>query len=192
MANPVNKNDWCSPPEIVEPVRAFFGGSIDLDPCSNPNSTVRAAHEFIYPEQNGLTDPWVGRTAYVNPPYSRDKTQGTTIYDWFKKMHSVARMSMLDKEIIALVPGAYETKAWRNFVWYGGADAVCLLKKRTKFLGAGCGAKFPTALIYWGENAERFARHFDPSLGMVIPTSFPFPEVNDEHATQAAGDLALS
>ncbi len=64
--------DWNTPEEILAPVRTLFGGSIDLDPCSNDGSIVGASVEYRLPENDGLRDPWFTegvRTVYVNPPF---------------------------------------------------------------------------------------------------------------------------
>lgn len=41
-------------PKYVNAVREVFGGSIALDPCSNPNSIVKAEAEYQLPAQDGL------------------------------------------------------------------------------------------------------------------------------------------
>ena len=69
MAN----DEWYTPPEIIEPVRAALGG-IDLDPCSTraAQDTVRATEYYALPDNDGLILPWFGRV-WLNPPYSAPK-----------------------------------------------------------------------------------------------------------------------
>ena len=46
-------------------------GPVDLDPCAHPSSPVIASRRIIPAEGgDGLSDPWSGRLAFVNPPYS--------------------------------------------------------------------------------------------------------------------------
>lgn len=75
--------DWGTPHNIVAAVRAAFGGRIELDPCSNEWSVVRAEREFRLPEVDGLKAEWDAKTIYVNPPYGSDPVRGTRIIHWF-------------------------------------------------------------------------------------------------------------
>ncbi len=64
--------DWNTPEQLVERIRTFFGGKIDLDPCSNSGSIVKAVLEYLLPEKDAFVDPWFQegvRTCYVNPPF---------------------------------------------------------------------------------------------------------------------------
>lgn len=73
--NPGESVDWCSPPKVLDPVHEFFGGIIDLDPCSNDKSIVGATVEFKLPEHDGLKESWAVKGAhtsvYDNPPFGR-------------------------------------------------------------------------------------------------------------------------
>ena len=68
--------DWGTPENYVHAVKEFFGGEIDLDPCSNPHSIVEAAVEYILPRNDGLKDNWNFHRIYVNPPYGLDRRRG--------------------------------------------------------------------------------------------------------------------
>lgn len=60
--------DWTTPQAILGPVREVFGGTIDLDPCSNEKPVVGAKLEYRLPNHDGLVEPWSGKI-FVNPPY---------------------------------------------------------------------------------------------------------------------------
>jgi hypothetical protein len=66
-------NDFNTPPELVQPIKEFWGGKIDLDPCSNKGSLVKADTEWTLPT-NSLKQPWAIKqprtTVFVNPPYA--------------------------------------------------------------------------------------------------------------------------
>lgn len=55
--------------------------SVDLDPCSNAQSTVRALRTYdLSRDEDGLRLPWFG-SVYVNPPYS-------DVTPWADKLHN--------------------------------------------------------------------------------------------------------
>ena len=78
----MGKSDsWCSPPEIADPLVDFFSGPVDVDPCSNARSIIRARQAY---RTGGLVLPWrmakpVDRTCYENFPYSKGE-------EWTVKM----------------------------------------------------------------------------------------------------------
>ncbi len=154
--------NWCTPPKYVEAIRDFFGGSIELDPCSNDHSIVRASNEYALPETDGLQASWDFGTIFVNPPYGKDRSRGTSIRDWLKRCHD-ANLAF-GSEVLALVPVATNTRHWKIHV-FGGATAVAFLyDTRLQFLvngeAGGKGAPMSCAMVYWGQCYERFERIF--------------------------------
>jgi len=150
--------DWGTPANYVEVVKDFFGGQIDLDPCSNRFSIVGAETEYSLPEHDGLKESWDFRRIYVNPPYGLDRKRGTGIKSWMYRC-SQARKTF-NSEVLALVPVATNTGHWKKYV-FGRAGAVCFLyDTRLKFLvngkNGGKGAPMSCAMIYWGEHYDRF------------------------------------
>ncbi len=77
--------DWCTPAKYVAAIREFFGGEVDLDPCSNQHSIVHAGVEYKLPAHDGLLENWDFPRIYVNPPYGADRERGTTIKNWLRK-----------------------------------------------------------------------------------------------------------
>jgi len=154
--------DWGTPKKYVDAVKEMFGGAVDLDPCSNPNSIVDARVEYLLPKQNGLIESWKFSTIYVNPPYGIDQQHGTSIKNWLKKCDEAN--SHYHSEVLALVPVATNTGHWKKYV-YGRATAICFLyDTRLKFLvngkDGGKGAPMSCAMIYWGKNFKRFSEVF--------------------------------
>lgn len=152
---------WCTPPGLVASVRAVFGGSIGLDPCSNADAQVHADREYRLPERDGLTESWDATTIFVNPPYGTDKIRGTRIADWFAKMVDAAERG---SEVIALVPVATNTGHWKQSV-FPHASAVCFLSApRLRFYLDGTedpkGAPMACAVIYYGSRSQAFAEEF--------------------------------
>ncbi len=62
--------DWCTPPEVLDPVRAF--APIRFDPFSNPASIVGAA-QSVSPPGDSLLMQWpLDGLIWSNPPYGRE------------------------------------------------------------------------------------------------------------------------
>ncbi len=163
---------WGTPQKYITAIKYFFGGSIALDPCSNEYSIVHAETEFMLPENDGLREEWNFPTIYMNPPYGADRERGTTIKNWLVKCFLTHKK--YGSEILALVPVATNTAHWKNSV-FGQAKAVCFLyDTRLKFLengsGAGKGAPMACAMVYWGEDYEKFYDVFI-EYGAVIDLS---------------------
>lgn len=148
-----SSQNWCTPPKYTIPIKEFFGGTIELDPCSNDESVVGAEISLT---TGGLEYDWgKAKTVYVNPPYGRGI--GSTIYDWLKKCNNS------NTEVIALIPVATNTKHWKEFVFK--ADVICFLyDTRLKFLINGNtnnkGASMSCCLVYWGKHKKEFIDKF--------------------------------
>jgi hypothetical protein len=154
--------NWGTPANYVQAVKEFFGGEIDLDPCSNQYSVVKASMEYRLPEQDGLKETWNFKHIYVNPPYGLDRRRGTGIKNWLYRC-ALAHKSY-GSEVLALVPVATNTGHWKKYV-FGKARSICFLyDTRLKFLvngeNGGKGAPMSCAIVYWGIDHDGFASIF--------------------------------
>lgn len=161
--------EWGTPEKYVNAIREFFGGHVDLDPCSNKYSIVHAKIEYQLPKHDGLRESWDFPTIYINPPYGLDKEHGTSIKNWL--FRCAMAHEQFKSEILALVPVATNTGHWKNYV-FGKAIAICFLADtRLKFLvngkNGGKGAPMSCAMIYWGKNFEKFSSLFS-KFGAVV------------------------
>ena len=167
-----DSQDWCTPPRYVEAVRLFFGGSIELDPCSNKHSVVKARIEYRLPKVDGLQSSWDFSTIYVNPPYGADRNRGTTIKHWLRKCYESHQL--YKSEVLALVPVATNTSHWKHYVWGAASGIAFLYDTRLKFLvdgkDGGKGAPMSCAMVYWGRNFNRFDGVFS-AFGAVVDVS---------------------
>lgn len=80
-------DNWHTPREYVEAVRAVFGGVIDLDPASSAqaNSVVRAT-SYWTESDDGLSKPcWYGNV-YLNPPGGKRGNRSLAGLFWSKLM----------------------------------------------------------------------------------------------------------
>ncbi len=154
--------EWGTPPKYVAAIKEFFGGVIQLDPCSNRYSIVNARVEYALPDNDGLRKSWDFPTIYVNPPYGLDRERGTSIKDWLRRCEEAHRL--YQAEVVALVPVATNTGHWKKYV-YGKAAAVCFLyDTRLRFLvngeDGGKGAPMSCAMVYWGPRFVEFFQIF--------------------------------
>lgn len=140
--------DWNTPPKYVDAIKDVFG-EVELDPCSNDFSIVRAITEL---QSNGLAVDWSKyKTVFVNPPYGRG------ISDWLKKCADT------NSEVIALIPVAPNTRHWKNYVFT--ADVICFLSDtRLRFMINGNlenkGASMACCMVYWGKDKTKFVEVF--------------------------------
>lgn len=157
-----HREDWRTPPEVVELVREVFGGTIHLDPCASPAASL-AEVNFTGPDLDhglagavdGLDAAWQG-TVYVNPPFS-------SLRAWVEKCQREHQEH--GAEVILLMPARTDTRAWHQHV--STASAVCLWRGRLTFVGAPASAPFPVAFIYWGPRIQTFRDVFSKH-GMIF------------------------
>jgi len=170
---PALRNDWCTPDDVLVPaVYPILGELIGLDPCSNPNSLVRAEHSICLPEGTdetqmvgGLAVPWHKyRTFFCNPPF------GDGIVNlWVLKAIEEA---MLGAEGILLLP-AYVSAYFFADIW-NAAQVICfwglpgVTNSRVKFGGAKDSATFPIMLVYFGPRVA-LAADVLSRVGQIVP-----------------------
>ncbi len=167
--NSGQNQDWATPKKYADAVKAFFNGTIQLDPCSNCYSIINARVEYKLPATDGLKASWNFATIYVNPPYGSDPERGTTIKNWLARCEEANRL--YQAEVLALVPVATNTGHWKKYV-YGKAAGVCFLyDTRLKFLekgeDTGKGAPMSCSMIYWGSHFDKFFKVFS-AFGAVV------------------------
>jgi hypothetical protein len=158
--NNAEKKDWNTPPKYIKPITEFFGGKIELDPCSNQYSLVNAVNNYLYPENDGLMESWNFSSIFVNPPYG--KSNGKTLYDWIYKGASENRK--YQSEIIYLIPVATNTKHFKEII-FKKFKSICFLEDtRLKFYNEGIedkkGAPMACCLCYIGNRTYEFKEKF--------------------------------
>lgn len=171
---------WCTPPEVLAPVRSF--APIRFDPFSNGRSLVRAL-EAVSPPADSLILDWpTDGCIWCNPPYGRALGRCAA---------KIAEQAARGAEILTLVPARTDTKWWRQLApvcWCAWQGRICFLEDaaawrvrmakqkkltaaqaaelvpRRQFgeLVASDAAPFAAALCYHGPRPELFAAHFAP------------------------------
>ena len=149
MTNLVDKQakhlDYLTPPEILEPVRKYFGGLIPLDPATTNDNPTQAS-TFMTLADDGLSMPW-NRPVFVNPPYGRE------LRKWCDKIYLVATNNAT--EILALLPVSRTEQQYMQDMMRRAIN-VCWIRKRVQFLRPdGTRAKSnPYASAIWGFNVK--------------------------------------
>jgi hypothetical protein len=147
----ISSDEWCSPPEVGEPLYDFWGYA-DCDPCSNLRSVIRAITVYT---TAGLVLPW-RRKSYANWPYSQNEP-------WSAKAIAEMKAGRV-RELVVLCMTATSTRWWQNLMIEPRRNPRVILTKRLKFLGPGGvpvdSSRFEPALIYYGARTGAFDRHF--------------------------------
>jgi len=159
--NNITKKDYCTPPKYVNAITDFFG-EVDLDPCSNEYSLVKAKHKFILPI-DGLNQQWNYEKIFVNPPYGRDITRKTAIYDWIE--YGVDANEKFGSELLYLIPVATNTKHFKHIL-FKKFSCICFLEDtRLKFYSNGKedikGAPMSCCFCYIGKRTTDFFNVFE-------------------------------
>lgn len=158
-----DSDSWCSPPQIADPVAEFFDGDVDVDPCSNNRSLIRA---ILAMQRGGLVLPWrlagakAKGTVYENDPYSKAGI-------WTDKMlREVACENVT--EIIRLSMMATSSVWWQRMCVEPKRRPRVLGLRRIAFLNPFGDAdgkrlevcRFEPALTYIGPRVKRFDKVF--------------------------------
>ncbi len=151
-------------PILIKAVEASFG-KITFDPCWHPASSVRPKRYFDARRgDDGLRDPWSGRLAFVNPPWSAQKK-------WIERAYDQWRRGKV-RTVMCLVPAKTDTKFFHD-VLIEEAD-VYFLQGRPRFFkadGTSAGTMVSTMLVIFGATSEQKAR-----FAALVPGSWCLPK----------------
>jgi len=145
------KDDWRTPPKIIEGIEDALGG-IDIDPCPHEATSHGTVNLRLSAGQDGLEEDWGECTpvadpvAFVNPPFSC-KTE------WLAKV--VEEVNNGVATAVVITPDGTDTVSW----WHGyiaeHAEYVCFHESRVSYLdddGQDVGSPpFGTAISVFGE-----------------------------------------
>lgn len=130
-----------TPAYVLEPVREALGG-IALDPCTTTDNPCGADH-FYTVADDGLKQPWIGPTVYVNPPYGKAREP------WVDRCIAAGRRGL---GVVLLIPAATDTRVFQR--GFSSADGVVFIRGRVKFgvlrpNRRQQAASHPSALLGW-------------------------------------------
>lgn len=166
-----------TPEEILGPTRKYFGGTIPLDPATEPDNPTGALRFFVE-KDNGLEQEW-GPKCFVNPPY------GEVTPLWCAKIHEQAEREC---EIIALLPcGArFSTGYWQEHILVERLKAICFVNHRVSFMRPSeqgslfekrnwepkKGNNYDSQILGFNVNQDRFFDCF-AQLGKILKVNIP-------------------
>src|SRR5229473_6358844 len=153
-------DEWFTPAPVLAVARDVLG-HFDLDPasCAEAQRNVQATRYFSVAD-DGLEQAWEGRV-WLNPPYSQPLLDQfvTKLIDEVKGQRvTEAILLMANKPIIT---------------WYKAlraCSAQCLWNARIMFehlSGSTQSAQYGSAVFYFGDRVEEFARRF-AEFGQVV------------------------
>lgn len=157
LDNPDAHDEHYTPDWIWQAAQEVMG-SIDLDPASNSHEKphVTGAMRHYTKADNGLYQPWSGNV-WLNPPYCKGEV--STIKSWIEAVTKYVQNGQV-KQAILLVPSYTDTSWWNLLMDLG--PVVCFFRGRLRYFGNSDAARFPSALIYIGENLGGFWYQFRP------------------------------
>ena len=153
-------DDRFTPPDWLNSVEENFG-RISIDPAWHPASFVRAERVLTLAD-DGLSSRWLGRLAFVNPPYSANS-------EWIHRCADAWAKGEVGT-VVALLPARTETAAFHDRI-IGAADVV-LLRGKPRFYNA-LGkrmtiAPFPAMFVIWGSTEETVRAFAKQVSGTIV------------------------
>ena len=168
--NKYTKEQQCeiyTPRSLVNKIRSYYGGKIELDPssCELANEVVRAERYFSR-EEDGSKMPWEANKIFINPPYGDMNTWTPKIINESKSL-----FEMRKKEIFALVP-ARETKWYEQLLPV--ATAALMPHRKPLFWTADndrVSIRDPVVLLYFGpeDRLVEISAHFQDEFTIMKP-----------------------
>lgn len=170
---------------------------VDLDPCSNPQSTVRLARPgkalSLEAGEDGLAHPWASVPLLMALPTGDNGEMNIErLYHWDSGEDSPSRLVCAQTafvnppysnvtpwvrravefargggQCLMLIKADATTRWWAEAGAYEGCS-FRLFRRRIKFAGARSGATFPSALLLFEPPYTPVRAHFDEFLDRLV------------------------
>lgn len=108
-----------TPAYVLEPIRHLLG-SIDLDPCTEPDNPTGAA-KFYHLPMDGCALPWDATTVFCNPPYGEARNR------WVERCIAEGAY----RRVVLLIPSHTETRIFQQAL--AACTSVLLVRARLRF-----------------------------------------------------------
>lgn len=110
-----------TPRYALEPIRRALGGTIELDPCTEPDNPTNAESYYSLPV-DGAEEPWDEASIFCNPPYSQARER------WVMRCIEAGEQG---KRVALLIPAHPDTRIFQLAAQ--SAHAVTFVRGRLKF-----------------------------------------------------------
>jgi hypothetical protein len=168
-----NALDECITPNtneqpLVNIVQGILGGTICLDPCSNPEKSIPALKHFTS-DEDGLTELWLAESVYMFPPSSN-------AHLWFQKLAYHFKNGDISKAVALLEVSQLSSKGTGSLVescascialW--GAGKTKKLSFPNGSLGAISYIESDMVLVYLGEPPNKFVNSLIKFASIYVP-----------------------
>lgn len=146
---PHARQDYCTPPELLEAVRKRFSVDLDFDAaCTRENAVAPLG--YCYPEVDALTQNWrdlCGLSVWCNPPFAQSGLFAAKAASSQHVTPTAARAGVAPC-VFLLVQAAVDTIWWDEHVRYYAR--VFHLAPRPAFVGCAQGINRALALCEYG------------------------------------------
>jgi len=135
------ENERGTPQWLFDDLNRFFDFTID----AAASDSLHVLDRYWTTEDDGLTMPWEGEFAYINPPYESRKQN-----KWVEK----AAQEFIKNRVqsIMLIPSRTDTRRWHEFI-FPVAERVYFIEGRLKFVlpdgKFDSNSTFPSALVFF-------------------------------------------
>lgn len=154
------ENEWYTPPDVLEDVRALLG-KIELDPASSDAAQKHVkAEKYFTIEDDALSQDWNGKV-FLNPPYAQP-----AIEHFATKLVAEYQAGRVTEAV--MLTHNYTDTRWFH-VGESVARAICFTRGRIRFVSPDGSLASPTqgqAFFYLGERMQAFREIF-ASRGFV-------------------------
>lgn len=163
-----DSEEWYTPEGYINLAREVMGG-IDLDPATSALAQERIKATVFYTvEDDGLTQPWLGRV-WLNPPYTKTG-EASNAELWSSKLIQEYQAETVTEAILLVSNKA--GYRWFEAVWDQAAacfarDLICFIRPDGFPAGK---AKVGSVFFYFGPNLARFAEVFG-RVGRVVSSA---------------------
>jgi hypothetical protein len=142
------RDEFLTPPKVLDAVRSYFVGSIPLDPATTAANPTGATRYFTRAD-DGLRQSWAGSGVFVSPP------GGRSLKPWVQKIGREARAGL---EVVAQLPAGaqFGNLYWQDALLTEELRVICWIRRKLRFVdSAGARVSYPYASCVLGLNVDR-------------------------------------
>ena len=136
------KQDWTTPKELFSELNQIF--AFELDAAASPDNALCA--EYLTEEDDALSKPWNGRTAFVNPPFG-------DLGEWLSKARKEADNG---STVVLLVPHRSQRSYWHEHVLNHNCSTAYAFKKGITFGDNSQPFPYPCCLVVMWQDGRKF------------------------------------